>query len=53
MIEREPSLVDTAWTLYTLAPTEVEFWQAVESRVHTRLRHERCRGGWERFPLWS
>ncbi|MFD4868235.1 pyridoxal 5'-phosphate synthase [Streptomyces sp. NPDC058412] len=53
MIEREPSLVDTAWTLYTLDPTEVEFWQAAESRVHTRLRYERCRGGWERFPLWS
>ncbi|MEU7607236.1 pyridoxine 5'-phosphate oxidase C-terminal domain-containing protein, partial [Streptomyces sp. NPDC041003] len=51
--EREPSLVDSARTLYTLAPAEVEFWQAAESRVHTRLRYERCREGWERFPLWS
>ncbi|MFF4319548.1 pyridoxal 5'-phosphate synthase [Streptomyces sp. NPDC001568] len=53
LIEREPSLVDSAWTLYTLAPTEVEFWQAAKSRVHTRLRYERVATGWERFRLWS
>ncbi|MFK0216684.1 pyridoxal 5'-phosphate synthase [Streptomyces vinaceus] len=53
LIEQEPSLVDSAWTLYTLAPAEVEFWQAAKSRVHTRLRYERTRDGWERFRLWS
>lgn len=53
MIEREPSLVDSAWTLYTLAPTEVEFWQAAKDRIHTRLRYERAAVGWERFRLWS
>ncbi|MFD8290032.1 pyridoxal 5'-phosphate synthase [Streptomyces lavendulae] len=53
LIAREPSLVDSAWTLYTLAPTVVEFWQAAESRVHTRLRYERTPAGWARFPLWS
>ncbi|MET9609734.1 pyridoxal 5'-phosphate synthase [Streptomyces sp. NPDC006512] len=61
LIRREPSLVDSAWTLYTLEPTEVEFWQAAESRLHTRLRYERAGvgatgggdGGWERFALWS
>ncbi|WP_328302195.1 pyridoxal 5'-phosphate synthase [Streptomyces sp. NBC_00435] len=53
LIEQEPSLVDSAWTLYTLAPAEVEFWQAAKSRIHTRLRYERTRDGWERFRLWS
>ncbi|MFB7176184.1 pyridoxal 5'-phosphate synthase [Streptomyces sp. NPDC056257] len=53
LIEREPSLVDSAWTLYTLAPAEVEFWQAAQSRVHTRLRYERTGTGWERLQLWS
>ncbi|MGW1770230.1 pyridoxine/pyridoxamine 5'-phosphate oxidase [Streptomyces sp. NPDC002104] len=53
LIEREPSLVDSAWTLYTLAPAEVEFWQAAQDRVHTRLRYERTADGWERFRLWS
>lgn len=53
MIDREPSLVDSAWTLYTLAPTEVEFWQATKDRVHTRLRYERAAAGWDRLRLWS
>ncbi|MFD8637567.1 pyridoxal 5'-phosphate synthase [Streptomyces sp. NPDC059533] len=53
LIGREPSLVDSAWTLYTLAPTVVEFWQAAASRVHTRLRYERTADGWGRFRLWS
>ncbi|MFD8948249.1 pyridoxal 5'-phosphate synthase [Streptomyces xanthophaeus] len=53
LIGKEPSLVDSAWTLYTLAATEVEFWQAAPSRVHTRLRYERSGDRWERFRLWS
>ncbi|WP_407835981.1 pyridoxine 5'-phosphate oxidase C-terminal domain-containing protein [Streptomyces sp. DSM 116496] len=53
LIEREPSLVDSAWTLYTLAPSEVEFWQAAQNRTHTRLRYERSGDDWERFQLWS
>ncbi|MEV7171821.1 pyridoxal 5'-phosphate synthase [Streptomyces sp. NPDC093224] len=52
-IEGEPSLIEPAWTLYTLDPVEVEFWQAAQTRVHTRLRYERGPDGWERFPLWS
>ncbi|MFJ9338810.1 pyridoxine 5'-phosphate oxidase C-terminal domain-containing protein [Streptomyces sp. NPDC101733] len=53
LIAREPSLVDSAWTLYTLDPTEVESWQAADDRVHTRLRYERITAGWDRFRLWS
>ncbi|MFJ6755074.1 pyridoxal 5'-phosphate synthase [Streptomyces sp. NPDC091273] len=53
MVEKEPSLVDSAWTLYTLSPMEVEFWQGAKNRVHTRLRYERTPNGWERLRLWS
>ncbi|MEU1408888.1 pyridoxal 5'-phosphate synthase [Streptomyces sp. NPDC005728] len=53
LIDKDPSLVDSAWTLYTLAPAEVEFWQAAKSRVHTRLRYERAGDSWQRFQLWS
>ncbi|MFD8141895.1 pyridoxal 5'-phosphate synthase [Streptomyces sp. NPDC059708] len=53
LIGRDPSLVDSAWTLYTLAPVVAEFWQASADRVHTRLRYERTPAGWARFPLWS
>ncbi|PWK71239.1 pyridoxamine 5'-phosphate oxidase [Streptomyces sp. CG 926] len=52
LIRREPSLVDSGWTLYTLAPAEVEFCQAARGRVHTRLRYERAGEAWERFRLW-
>ncbi|MFF9978695.1 pyridoxine/pyridoxamine 5'-phosphate oxidase [Streptomyces erythrochromogenes] len=52
-VGQEPSPVDSAWTLYTLSSGEVEFWQAANTRVHTRLRYERSRNGWERFLLWS
>lgn len=53
-VEREPGLVAEAWNLYTVAPLTVEFWQADESRVHTRLRYERpaADAPWERHLLW-
>ncbi|MFC9390064.1 pyridoxine/pyridoxamine 5'-phosphate oxidase [Streptomyces venezuelae] len=52
-VETEPGLVDPAWTLYTVVPDTVEFWQAAESRVHVRLRYEREPTGWQRHQLWS
>ncbi len=53
-VEKEPGLVADQWTLYTLAPVEVEFWQADKSRVHTRLRYERSDPGsdWQQYLLW-
>ncbi|MFK0012687.1 pyridoxal 5'-phosphate synthase [Streptomyces sp. NPDC091027] len=53
LIEQDPSLVDPAWTRYTLVPSHIEFWQAAKSRVHTRLRYERTGDAWKRFQLWS
>ncbi|SEE06234.1 pyridoxal 5'-phosphate synthase [Streptomyces sp. TLI_105] len=52
-IEAEPDLVDPAWTLYTVVPDVVEFWQAAATRVHVRLRYEREGTGWQRRQLWS
>ncbi|MFF9066253.1 pyridoxal 5'-phosphate synthase [Streptomyces sp. NPDC014891] len=52
-VEAEPELVDPAWTLYTVVPDTVEFWQAAASRVHVRLRYERESTGWQRRRLWS
>ncbi|MFJ5262641.1 pyridoxal 5'-phosphate synthase [Streptomyces sp. NPDC088387] len=53
-IDSEPDLVIPEWTLYTLVPGEIEFWQADKGRVHDRLRYERDDRGtpWERHRLW-
>ena len=53
-VEADPALVAPEWTLYTLAPTEIEFWQAAKDRNHNRLRYERDAGdgSWRRHMLW-
>ncbi|MEU9106056.1 pyridoxamine 5'-phosphate oxidase family protein [Streptomyces xanthophaeus] len=53
LVGKEPSPVDSAWTLHTVAATEVEFWQADQSRVHSRLGYERSGDRWDRLRLWS
>ncbi|GAB3536113.1 pyridoxal 5'-phosphate synthase [Arthrobacter tecti] len=40
------------WTVYTVAPDSVEFWQADHERRHTRLRYIRSGEGWRREILW-
>ncbi|MFI8961940.1 pyridoxal 5'-phosphate synthase [Streptomyces sp. NPDC053493] len=51
-IEAEPGLVGPAWTLRTVVPDVVEFWQADAARAHTRLRYEREGAAWQRHRLW-
>ncbi|MET9253129.1 pyridoxine 5'-phosphate oxidase C-terminal domain-containing protein [Streptomyces sp. NPDC048182] len=53
-IEADPTLVTPDRTLYTLTPTETEFWQATRDRLHRRVRYERPAGSgtWERHLLW-
>jgi pyridoxamine 5'-phosphate oxidase len=51
-IEDRPGLVVPEWTLYTLSPTEVEFWQGDPGRRHTRLRYTRTPPTWRRDLLW-
>ncbi|WP_405392576.1 pyridoxal 5'-phosphate synthase [Streptomyces sp. NBC_01102] len=51
-LEREPDLVVPEWTLYTLAPHSVEFWQGDKQRKHTRLTYLRSDDGWDKQLLW-
>jgi pyridoxamine 5'-phosphate oxidase len=51
-IDREPGLVAPGWTLYTLHPDSVEFWQGDRDRRHTRLAYTRTDDGWKRGLLW-
>jgi pyridoxamine 5'-phosphate oxidase len=53
-VEREPALVAEAWTLHTVVPVAVEFWQADKDRAHTRLSYEREGRDetWRRHLLW-
>ncbi|NSL43067.1 pyridoxal 5'-phosphate synthase [Streptomyces sp. 8P21H-1] len=48
----EPDLVVPEWTLYTLAPRSVEFWQGDKQRKHTRLVYLRSAEGWDKQLLW-
>jgi pyridoxamine 5'-phosphate oxidase len=53
-VESEPALVSPEWTLYTVVPAHVEFWQADQGRLHQRLRYERpdATSPWQRHMLW-
>jgi pyridoxamine 5'-phosphate oxidase len=51
-LEQDPNLVACDWTLYKLAPFEVEFWQASRERRHVRLRYRRTDSTWVRDMLW-
>lgn len=51
-LEREPDLVPPGWTLYTVRPLSVEFWQGDPGRSHTRLNYRAQEGGWVRELLW-
>ncbi|MCS0635891.1 pyridoxal 5'-phosphate synthase [Streptomyces sp. LP05-1] len=51
--EAEPEARAESWTVYTLAPAEVEFFQGDARRRHVRLRYRRADdGGWTRELLW-
>ncbi|KIH98025.1 oxidase [Streptomonospora alba] len=51
-IAADPSLVAPEWTLYTLCPDYVEFWQGAKDRNHVRLRYAVTSAGtWERTLL--
>ncbi|GAA3967175.1 pyridoxal 5'-phosphate synthase [Streptomyces marokkonensis] len=50
---REPETPVPSWTLYRLAPDEVEFFQGDARRRHVRLAYRRAAdGGWGTRSLW-
>ncbi|GAA2747060.1 pyridoxal 5'-phosphate synthase [Kitasatospora cinereorecta] len=51
-LEREPELVSPTWTLYTLRPDSVEFWQGDRQRRHLRLAYRPTADGWHKQLLW-
>lgn len=51
-LEAADGLASTTWTVFTVAPDAVEFWQADQERRHTRLRYSRSGEGWRRELLW-
>jgi pyridoxamine 5'-phosphate oxidase len=51
-ISLDPGYVLPEWALYTVEPSDVEFWQGDKHRQHTRLRYSRATPGWDRQLLW-
>ncbi|MFJ9377035.1 pyridoxal 5'-phosphate synthase [Streptomyces sp. NPDC101455] len=51
-LEDGPDLVAPGWTLHTVRPESVEFWQGDKERRHTRLVYVREGEGWRRQLLW-
>ncbi|MFF9063307.1 pyridoxal 5'-phosphate synthase [Streptomyces sp. NPDC014882] len=51
-IRSEPDLVAPDWTLYSVRPESVEFWQGDKQRRHTRLVYLSSPAGWTKQMLW-
>lgn len=47
-----PAPGSATWTVYTVVPDTVEFWQADPERRHLRLRYASDGDGWSRALLW-
>ncbi|GAA1737752.1 pyridoxal 5'-phosphate synthase [Isoptericola hypogeus] len=48
----DPAAVAPSWTAWTLAPTEVEFWQASDDKGQARLRYRLENTTWTKELLW-
>jgi pyridoxamine 5'-phosphate oxidase len=51
-IKSEPDLVAPGWTLYSVRPESVEFWQGDKQRRHSRLIYLSSPDGWTKQMLW-
>ncbi|GGF02689.1 pyridoxine/pyridoxamine 5'-phosphate oxidase [Mycetocola zhadangensis] len=51
-VSENPSLVARTWSTWSIAPDEVEFWQASRDRGHVRLRYRQHARKWEHGLLW-
>jgi len=52
-LEAEPDLASPHWSVWTIMPVSIEFWQGDPSRNHRRLRYLRSGAGWDRDRLWA
>ncbi|MDG4860738.1 pyridoxine 5'-phosphate oxidase C-terminal domain-containing protein, partial [Streptomyces sp. T-3] len=50
--QAEPDTVVPTWTLYVLAPDEVEYFQGDARRRHVRVHYRREGDRWTRELLW-
>jgi pyridoxamine 5'-phosphate oxidase len=50
--QREPDAPVPSWTVYVLAPDEVEFFQGDARRRHVRLNYRRTQDTWLKELLW-
>lgn len=48
----DPEHVSPTWCAYVVAAQVVEFWQADEQRMHTRVQYRRHADRWEHTLLW-
>lgn len=51
-LEREPDAIDPAWSVYTVIPSRIEFWQAAHRRAHLRVEYRPRPSGWSSTRLW-
>ncbi len=47
-----PDIHAPCWSVYAVAPVEVEFWQGDRDRRHLRLSYTQRPDGWQRQMLW-
>lgn len=51
-LRANPKLDFPMWTIYALAPSQVEFWQANIERQFSRFRYQKSDHGWSLDRLW-
>lgn len=52
-LDADSSLVSPHWTVWTVVPVSIEFWQGDAGRNHQRLRYLREENDWRIDSLWS
>lgn len=51
-MELDPGIVSPHWSVWSVLPKSIEFWQGDPHRNHQRLRYLRTGTGWDKQRLW-